>query len=217
MKKQNTLFHEESGYKAFFLSILITGLAHGLYKGTIDNYLAEIVAMGEFDRGVAEFFRELPGFMLVFILAVFYTASAEKLYKAGAAIMLAGILMLPVFPPTKVLVTLAICIHSLGEHIQLGMKNTLTLEYAKPEKGGEALGQQNALSNIGTLTGFVVVIAVFSFLGAGKLYKPFFVITTVFMLFAFFCSMQMKGNSRTDSHGRRFYFARKFKKYYMAI
>ena len=44
--------------------------------------------MGELDRGIMEFFRELPGLMLVFILAALYTFSAEKLYKLGAVIML---------------------------------------------------------------------------------------------------------------------------------
>jgi len=215
MKKLQELFREESGYKMFFISILITGLAYGLYKGMIDNYLAEIVSMGEFDRGIAEFFREVPGLLLVFILAVFYMCSAEKLYKAGAVIMVLGIGMLPIFPPSKILVTLAVCVHSLGEHIQLGMKNTLTLEYAKPGKGGEALGQQQAFSHVGTLAGFVMVIVLFSFFGAGKPYKPFFAVTAVFMLIGMIFAFRIKGNSMTDTTASRFYFSEKFKKYYM--
>ena len=71
MFKQKELFRPDSGYKMFFISILITGLGYGLYKGMIDNYLAEIVSMGEFDRGIAEFFREVPGLLLVLILAIF--------------------------------------------------------------------------------------------------------------------------------------------------
>lgn len=215
MKKLNEIFRADSAYKTFFISILVTGLAYGLYRGMIDNYLAEIVTMGEFDRGVAEFFRELPGLLLVFILAVFYMLSAEALYKAGAVIMLLGMCMLPVFPPTKVLVTLAICIHSLGEHIQLGMKNTLTLEYAKPGKGGEALGQQNAISHIGTLAGFAAVILLFSFFGTSKPYKPFFGIMAACMFIAMVFAMKVKGNSKTDVTASRFYFSKKFKKYYM--
>ena len=141
-KKLAGIFREESSYKAFFLSILITGLSYGIYKGMIDNYLADFVAMRELDRGIAEFFREIPGLLLIFILAAFYTFSAEKLYRVGAVIMLIGMGMLAVVPSVKVLVTLAIFVHSLGEHIQLGMKNTISLNYAKPGRGGEALGMQ---------------------------------------------------------------------------
>ena len=59
-KKIREAFREESGYRQFIVSVLVVSLAYGLYKGVIDNYLAEIVTMTEFDRGVAEFFRELP-------------------------------------------------------------------------------------------------------------------------------------------------------------
>ena len=101
---------------------------------------------------------------VVLILAIFYMLSAETLYKAGAIIMLVGMAMHAVLPPTKALATLAICMYSLGEHIQLGMKNTLSLKYARPDRGGAALGAQNAAMQIGTLAGYLVVVAVFGHL-----------------------------------------------------
>ena len=63
----SSAFKKSSKYQLFFLSVLTAGLSYGLYKGVIDNYLAEAVAMTEFDKGVSEFFRELPGLLLVFI------------------------------------------------------------------------------------------------------------------------------------------------------
>ena len=104
MKKLAATFKSESGYKVYILSIVIFGLSYGLYKGIIDNYLAEIVSMTSFDKGVSEFFRELPGLLLVFILAVLYTFSAEKLYKIGAVIMLAGMGLQAVIPVNRVFV-----------------------------------------------------------------------------------------------------------------
>ena len=90
MDKIKNIFRDNAKYKILLLSVLITGLSYGLYKGMLDNFLAEVVQMGELDRGVTEFFRELPGILLVFILAAFYMLSAETLYKAGAVIMLVG-------------------------------------------------------------------------------------------------------------------------------
>ncbi len=81
MNRLKYIFKEDSFYKDFLLSLLITGLGYGIYKGVIDNYMAEIVGMGEFDRGLTEFFREIPGLMLIFILAALYMFSAQKLYK----------------------------------------------------------------------------------------------------------------------------------------
>jgi len=213
--KQKNIFQNVPGVRVFLLSVLITGLSYGLYKGMLDNFLAEVVGMGEMDRGVTEFFRELPGVMLVFILAAFYMFSAEALYKAGAVIMIVGLGMCAVLPPTKILITLAICMYSLGEHIQLGMKSTLSLKYAQPGHGGAALGALNARSQIGTLTGYLVIVAVFSIFTKDQPYTLFFIIAAVLAGVSAACAMRITGKSETDATKRRFYFHKKYHKYYM--
>ena len=215
MQKMKQIFIEGSKFKIFLLSVLITGLSYGLYKGMLDNFLAEVVGMGEMDRGVMEFFRELPGVMLIFILAAFYMFSAEALYKAGAIIMLVGMVMISVLPATKVLATLAICMYSLGEHIQLGMKNTISLKYAKEGCGGAALGVQSATSQIGTLVGYFVVVIAFSFLAKSQPYSIFFIAAAVLAGVSVVCTMKITGKSETDKNKRRFYFHKKYTKYYM--
>ena len=221
MQKRNPLlnltgmFNKQTGFKMFFLSVLISGLSYGLYKGMLDNFLAEVVQMGEMDRGITEFFREIPGILLVFILAAFYMLSAETMYKAGAVIMLAGMGMHAVLPPTKVLATLAICVYSLGEHIQLGMKSTLTLKYAKPGLGGTALGTQSAISQIGTLVGYLVIVAAFSYFTENQPYSVFFVIAALLAGVSAVCAMRIKGKSDSRETKHRFYFRKKYKKYYM--
>ena len=215
MKRFKEVFREDSKYKLLFLSILTVGLGYGIYKGIIDNYLADIVVMGEFERGVAEFFRELPGLLLVFILAVFYMCSAETLYKIGAVVMLVGMGLLSIVSPTKVLVTLGICIYSLGEHIQLGMKNTMTLEYSKPGRGGVALGYQSSINQVGTLVGYIVIILAFGTAGGKQPYRLFFLISTGLTAIAMLLSFGITGHSETDKTKSRFYFRKKFTKYYM--
>ena len=215
MNRLNAVFKPESRFRLFFLSLLTAGISYGIYKGVIDNYLAGVVAIGELDRGVVEFFRELPGLVLVVILAVLYTFSAEKLYQLGAVIMLLGMGMLSVVSPTKILVTLAICIHSLGEHIQLGMKSTISLEYSRPGCGGQALGYQSAVSQIGTLVGCGVIIVSFLFLGDRKPFRVFFLISALVLAVSMFTSFGLTSQSQTDAAKRRFYFRRKYTKYYM--
>ena len=217
MNRFKNAFQEGSGFQVFLISILITGLSYGIYKGMQDNFLAEVVGMGEMGRGVTEFFRDLPGILLVFILAVFYMLSAETLYKAGAVIMLAGMGLLALLPPTAVLATLGICVYSLGEHIQLGMKNTLSLKYAKPGCGGAALGAQNAANQIGTLVGYLVIEAVFSVFAENhqQIYRSFFFVAAVLAAVSMLFALRISGQSQTDKNKARFYFAKKYKKYYM--
>ncbi len=208
-------FREDSRYKIFLISILITGLSYGLYKGMLDNFLAEIVGIGEMDRGVTEFFRELPGILLVLVLAIFYMLSAETIYKAGAVIMLVGMGMHAMLPPTKVLATLAIFVYSFGEHIQIGMKNTLSLGYAKPGHEGGALGAQGAVNQIGTLAGYLVIVAAFSFTASAGTYTVFFWVAAGLAAVSLLFSLGITGKSETDKHKRRFYFHKKYNKFYM--
>ena len=216
IKRLETVFRPDSRYRAFFLSIITFGLAYGLYKGVIDNYLAEVVGMSGFDKGVSEFFRELPGLLLVFILAALYTWSAERIFKLGALFMLAGMAAQSVVPASRVMVILCIFVFSLGEHLQLGMRNTLSLQYAREGKGGEALGHQNAAQQIGTLAGYLVIIGVFFLVKASPaLYRAVFAASAAIIGLGFLASLRITGDSAQDAHKRRFYFRRKFTKYYM--
>jgi len=209
------VFEENSGFKMFLLSVLITGISYGIYKGMFDNFLVDVVQIAERGKGVTEFFRELPGILLVFILAAFYMLSAESLYKAGALIMLVGMLMHAALPQTKIIATLALCMYSVGEHIQIGMKSTLSLKYAKQGNGGAALGAQTSVNQIGTLLGYLVIILAFTFMSGNGRYTVFFYVAAALAAISLFFSMKISGKSETDKNKRRLYFHKKYMKYYM--
>ena len=210
----SSAFKKSSKYQLFFLSVLTAGLSYGLYKGVIDNYLAEAVAMTEFDKGVSEFFRELPGLLLVFILAAFYMLSAETLYKLGAVIMLAGMMMQTFVPADKAMVILAIIVYSLGDHIQLGMRTTLTLEYAREGRSGRALGYISSILQGGQLIGFLLISAAFLFVSGVPAYRAVFAVSTALIALGAAFSFRLTGRSETDRAKRRFYFRKKYTKYY---
>jgi MFS family permease len=216
MKKLSDVFRADSCYKLLFMSMITFGLAFGLYKGILDNYLAEIVSMTSLDKGISEFFREIPGLLLVFILAALYMFSAEKIYKIGSLIMMIGPVMLALVPATKVLVILAMFFFSLGDHIQFGMRNTIVLQYAKSGRGGAALGLQSSVYEIGTLAGYLIVVVVFFYLrGTAALYRTVFAVSAGIIALGCLSSLRLSGNSETDETKRRFYFRKKYSKYYM--
>ena len=51
------IYKKDTNLKLFVVTVLLTGLAYGLYRGVQYNYLAEIVHITEFERGIVEFFR----------------------------------------------------------------------------------------------------------------------------------------------------------------
>lgn len=215
MNTSREAFRKDSPYKLFLWSIAFSALGYGIYKGIFDNFLAETVGMNSFDRGVTEFFRELPGLMLVFIIAAFYTFSAERFYKLGAVVLLIGMAAISFAPATRIWAILATFIFSLGDHIQIGMRNTMSLEYSNKGKEGLALGKQGAILQIGNLLGYVVVIVAFMYFVTGKPFKEFFILSTALFAIGAFLCFGVKTQSAADKNNARFYLHKKYRKYYM--
>ncbi|MEA5032544.1 MAG: MFS transporter [Sphaerochaeta sp.] len=204
----------------FLFVMLLVGLTHGLYKGIQDNYLAEIVRINEFERGIVEFFRELPGLMLIFILATMYRFSETKVFKLGTAITLTGTLGLLLFGTGKVVVVLFMVLYSLGEHIVMPVKSTISLHLAKSGNGGASLGITSAISHGGNIIGFLLVTGLFLMfprLGIEKgslgSFKIIFFLATILLVGATLVVLAMKDKGEPVKR-RQLYFNRKFGKYY---
>lgn len=205
-----------------FLSVLaLSGISYGLYRGIQDNYLAEIVHITAFERGIVEFFRETPGLLVVAVLAAMYRFTESRIFKIGAAIMAAGLIGLLAGSAGKITVVVFMVVFSLGEHIIMPVKTTIALDLAKQDRSGASLGVTGAISNLGNITGFVgvtVLFFLFSRLGfeRGDIlpFKTLFGVSAGLMIGA---ALVVLGLKETALKGirRRFYFAKKFRKYYM--
>ncbi|MDR1030211.1 MAG: MFS transporter [Treponema sp.] len=208
-----------------FLSVLaLSGVSYGLYRGIQDNYLAEILHITAFERGIVEFFRETPGLLVVLILAWMHRFTESRIFKIGIAIMAAGLIGLLVSSSGnigKIIPVLFMVLFSAGEHIIMPVKTTISLDLAKPTAGGSALGITSAISNAGNIAGFVVVTVlffVFSRMGFERNdpvpFQGVFAVALALMIGAVLIVLALQESSIKIPR-RRFYFAKKFYKYYM--
>ncbi len=203
------------------MAILFSGLAYGFYRGIQDNYLAEIVQITKFERGIVEFFREIPGLLLILILAAMYRFSETKVFKIGTAIMLAGVIGLLLLGTSKVMVILCMVIFSSGEHIIMPMKHSLSLTLANKGKGGASLGIVSSISHGGNILGFLTVTGLFLLFGAMGIpkgaitgFRVVFIIAAVLLVLSTLIALTMKDQGKHIRRSR-IYFNRKFSKYYM--
>jgi MFS family permease len=205
-----------------FLTVLaFSGIAYGLYKGIQDNYLAELVHIDAFERGIVEFFREIPGLLVVFILAWMYRFTESRIFKIGLALMTAGLIGFLLAGTGKMIVVFFMVIFSSGEHIIMPVRTTISLDLADKNQGGASLGVTTALGHGGNIAGFLLVAGaffVFSKLGFEKQnilpFKFIFAAAAALMVAATLTALALK-ESRLKIKRRRFYFAKKFTKYYM--
>jgi len=210
-----------------FLSVLILfGVSYGLYRGIQDNYLAEIIHVTPFERGVIEFFRETPGLLLIFILALMYRFADSKVFKIGIAIAAGGCVGLflssasPFFM-TKIFVVIFMVLFSTGEHTIMPVRATISMDIAKKEKAGASLGLSNSISQFGNIAGFIFVTVLFFILGKMGFnrkdifgYRIVFCAAAALMTTAALVASALR-ETTLKAQRRRFYFAKKFYKYYM--
>ena len=223
------IYRNEAKIGGFLSALILSGIAAGLYKGIQDNFLAEIVKIDGFGRGITEFFREIPGLVLIIILAAMYRFSENLIFKIGLALMAAGMagmtisgLMPPDFFPGlsgKVMVISLMVLYSFGEHIAMPVKSALSMHLAKENKGGASLGITSALGFGGNVAGYLIVASVFfilSRLGFAKFsqFRIIYAGSAALMIGAFLISGAMKDNE-VKTERRRFYFAKKFTTFYM--
>ena len=210
-----------------FLSVLILlGIAFGLKNGIQNNYLSEIVHIDEFERGIVDAFRELPGLLLIFILALMYKFTDSKVFKIGVALMaggLAGLLLTSAsdFFLTKIFVVLFMVIFSTGEHIIMPVRCTIAMDLAKREKSGASLGITTSINQLGTIAGLLIVTGIFFFLEKSGLsriditgYRIVFGIAAALMTTAALVAAALK-ETTLKAPRQRLYFAKKFTKYYI--
>ena len=223
------IYKREAKIGGFLSALVLSGIATGLYRGVQDKFLAEIVQIDAFGRGVTEFFRELPGLLVVLFLAWMYRSSENRIYKTGIGLTLAGLVglglagFLPAafFPGTagKVAVISLMVLYSCGEHIIMPVRSTISLELAQKDKGGASLGITSALMHGGNIIGFFVITGAFmafSRTGIAILaqFRIAYAAATFLMLGSLLAFMAIKDSGKTVKR-QRFYFSKKFNKYYM--
>ena len=223
------IFRSEVKIGGFISALVLSGIAMGLYRGVQDNFLAEIVRIDAFERGVTEFFRELPGLFLVLFLAWMYRFSENRVFKIGIALMvaalggfiLAGFMPAVFFSETagKSAVVMLMVLYSCGEHIIMPVRSSLSLNLAKEDKGGSSLGITSALGHGGNILGFLIVAAAFVLLSRLDMakfsqFRIVYAAAAFLMLASFMVTAAMK-DSGLKVRRRRFYVAKKFTKFYI--
>ena len=210
-----------------FLSVLVlVGVSHGLYRGVFNNYLVEIVRISPFERGIVEVFLELPGLLLIFILALLYKYTSSKIFKIGVGLMaggIAGLLLTSTGPffMSRFFVIVFMMLFSTGEHILMPIRTSIAMELAKKEKSGSALGINASLNQFGQIGGLFFVTALFIFLGRmgfGQTdltgFRIAFGVSFALMLSSTMVALALKETTQRVER-QRFYISRKFKKFYI--
>jgi MFS family permease len=150
--------------RGFWLLMLMSaafGMALSVQDNVVSNYFGDVLGLKGPQFGYITAIREVPGFLLIFLTALFYKMSIPRL-TSMMLILLAGGMMLFTFSSSFWSVAPWVVITSMGYHTVLQTQYALGLSLTTENRAGSVLGRLTAFNNGGALIAMGVVFLIFT-------------------------------------------------------
>ena len=150
--------------RGFFLLMLMSaafGMALAVQDNVVSNYFGDVLGLEGPQFGYITAIREVPGFLLIFLTALFYKMSIPRLTAMMLLVLAAG-LMLFTFSSSFWTVAPWVIISSMGYHTVLQTQYALGLSLTTQDRAGSVLGRLTAVHNAGALAAMGAVFLIFT-------------------------------------------------------
>jgi len=190
-RRDNVLlgWKEDRDFSLFLLVGFLAGIAGGINATIFNNYLNDVYHLAADVRGLVELPRELPGLLIVLVLAMLSFLGDIRMAAVGMLAASLGMLGLGLFSPNFTIMLGWMMIFSLGTHIVMPLTATIGMSLSKQEAYGSRLGRYSAYSLTATIVGYGVVWTGFKFFH--MTYSVAFIIAAVFYVMASFVLQSM--------------------------
>ena len=141
----------------FLAGMALLGASSGMMETTFNNYVAEIFNLGADARGQLEFPRELPGFLTALFAGILFFLPESRIAGFSALCVGIGMAGLAAMTPSWTTLLMATTIWSLGAHLLMPVRSSLSMELATANQRGKRLGQIAATGIAGSIAGCAVV------------------------------------------------------------
>jgi MFS family permease len=171
------------GFWLLTIATLSIGMAMAIQQNIVTNYFSEDLGLEGSQFGYITAIREIPGFLLIFVTALFYRLSLPKLTALAFVVLAVGYLF---FGVSVSMWTVApwVIISSMGYHTIHQTKFALGMSLTGESNSGKILGAFTALNNVGALVAMVFVLLIFYFDLIS--FRPMFVIAGAIALIGAF-------------------------------
>jgi predicted MFS family arabinose efflux permease len=138
------------------------GFAMAAQGNIVANYFENVLNLSGPEFGYITAIREIPGFLLIFLTALFYRLSLPRL-TAGALVLLT--IGYGLFGLSSSLWSVApwVIISSIGYHTWLQTQYALGMSLTSEKKAGSILGHISAVASGGGLVAMIVILITFHF------------------------------------------------------
>jgi predicted MFS family arabinose efflux permease len=149
------------------------GFAINAHNNLLTNYFNDVLKLSGPQFGYITAIREIGGFVIIFLTALFYRVSLQALTAGAIVVMAAGMALFSLAGDfLTVIPWVLVC--SFGMHTIFQTQTALGMSLTTAARSGSVLGRMSAYSQGGTLAALVMIFLIFKF---GWLsYRPTFII-----------------------------------------
>ncbi|WP_432663665.1 MFS transporter [Wukongibacter baidiensis] len=144
----------------YFCIIALTALSLGFSHSVMSNYFKDAYQITAYQRGLIEFPRELPGVLVIFIIAALSSFSDVRIAITAQLLSIIGIGVLGFITPPFTIMLVFIFINSCGMHLFMPLKDSIGISLIKDENIGKRMGQYK-----GVATAFTMIAGILVFIG----------------------------------------------------
>lgn len=138
------------------------GFAMAAQQNVVANYFEDVLTLSGPQFGYITAIREIPGFLLIFLTALFFRVSLPHL-TAGALVLLALGYALFGWSSSFWSVAPWVVLSSVGYHTWLQTQYALGMSITTEKKAGSILGHISAVNYGGSVAAMLLVLAAFQF------------------------------------------------------
>lgn len=136
-----------------FAGVAVLGIASGIFDTSFNNFLSDSFGLSEATRGMVEFPRELPGFLVTLFSGALVFLPEQRMAVLSMLILAAGMFGLAFLSSAFPVMLAFMFLYSSGQHLFLPLQSSLALGMAEAGRPGERLGQVAAASTAATVIG----------------------------------------------------------------
>ncbi len=195
----------------FTAAAVLCAFAQSAVNAVFNNFVNDTYAIGDFQRGLLEVPRELPGFLVVFVSAVLYLMSPRRLAALANLLAAIGIAGIALFSTRYGAMLAWLFLFSIGQHIFIPLTSAITLEFAPEGKAGRRLGQLTGVANLAGIAGSLLVLVGFRALGFG--FRSAFLVAAATLFAATLLTRTMRSEA-VPATKTRFVLRREYRLFY---
>ena len=136
------------------------GFAVNAHTNIVTNYFNDVLHLSGPQFGYITAIREVGGFVIIFLTAIFYRVSLQWLTAGAVAVLAVGYALFSLSIDFWTVIPWVL-ITSFGMHTVLQTQTALCMSLTTAAKSGAILGRLSAIGQAGTLAALVMIFVVF--------------------------------------------------------